>query len=103
VPPYSELLQDAVAACASSDFRKAILYSAIAVEEMAAARLSEAFDMASDHEPHRFRVVERRTNDRVVRKDPVFVYLQKNAENNFPLRLDAMALYVLGRSMLDER
>jgi hypothetical protein len=103
VPTYAEILQDALQAQSIADVRKAVLYSAIAVEEMAATRLEEGFSLESAKAPNRFRMVERRTPSGVVRKDPIFEHLRNAGKRDFRLLLDSVPLYVLGRSMCDDQ
>jgi hypothetical protein len=103
VPLYSEVLLDAIEASLVSDPRKAILYSAIAVEVMASTRIQEAFDQASVETPHSLRVIEvDQSGGRRIRKDPIFDELQKTSQRNFKFLLHELPLYVERHSVMLE-
>jgi hypothetical protein len=101
VPIYSEILLDAIEASFVSDIRKAILYSAIAVEVMASSRIEEMFERESTVQRGRLRVIEiEQADGQRIRKDPIFAELRKGRQ--FKLLLNHLPLYVGGRSMLEE-
>lgn len=103
VPIYSEVLLDAIESSFVSDERKAILYSAISVEVMAATRIQEIFEGASSIGNTDFRVIRiPQAGGIALEKDPVFDELRRNSERNFKLLLSALPLYVQRRSMLTE-
>ncbi len=103
VPLYSEVLLDAIEASFVSDPRKAILYSAIAVEVMASTRIQEAFDQASAGMPDSLRLIEiDQSGGRRIRKDPIFDELQKTSQRNFKFLLHELPLYVERHSVMLE-
>ena len=103
VPMYAEILFDAIDADAVGDHRKAILYSAIAVESMAATRIDEMHELAwRDSDAGLRRVAIRTGTGDSVEKDPVFDRLRKDSERNFRLLLHELPLYILRRSLLLE-
>ena len=103
VPLYSEVLLDAIEASFVSDPRKAILYSAIAVEVMASTRIQEAFDQALAGTPDSLRLIElEQSGGRRIRKDPIFDELQKTSQRNFKFLLHELPLYVERHSVMLE-
>ena len=104
VPVYDTLLLDAIEAAESQDYRRSILYAAVAVETMANVKLEEEHRrlMTDPSKAARVRSVELATagSEEKVPEDPVFEYL--SSRRAFRLRLHQMAAYVLGRSMLTE-
>lgn len=104
-PVYAELALDAMAAW-KHDPRKAILFSAFAIEQMARANLDAAYDRARakpGKEPGQWRWVTRATSGSQTEvRDPVFERLRSNARRNIEVLLVEMPLYVWGRSLLDD-
>jgi len=97
-PPASVLVMlDALLAAVDQDFRKALLYSAIAVESLASTTLAEAYDHVLATNDKRCRVVEIPVSGgRNARKDPIYESL---GEDNFSRMLHERPLYLLGRSL----
>ncbi|HEY1697863.1 MAG TPA: hypothetical protein VGG39_37135 [Polyangiaceae bacterium] len=94
---HVDVMLDAVHALVEGDIRKAILYSAIAVESLARASAAEGYDkiIASPATP-RHRVVDIPTaGGSVVRKDPIF----ENLGDDFVDYLHVRPLYLSGRSL----
>jgi hypothetical protein len=79
VPVYADILLDAIDAHVSQDFRRSILYAAIATETMVHMVLDDAHSRANP-------------------ADPVFGLLKK--QRGFPSQLHEASLYVLKRSLL---
>lgn len=106
-PVYAEIILDGIAA-ARSDARKAVLYCAFAIEQMANARLDEAYarareDRIAGKKDHHWRWVQRRIGgDRVVWKDPIFEVLKRQASRGWSALLVELPLYAWGRSLLDD-
>jgi hypothetical protein len=95
------MLVDAIAAWHHDDYRRAILYSSIAIEAVAASALDSAHDraLAESIPSDRLRVVEMSEKGGAVRKlDPIFRALMKT--DRFTFLLHEAALYMLGRSLL---
>lgn len=102
VPLHAEVLLDALEGQVEEDYRKALLYAAIAVEVFVHERLEEAYhqnltQLSSRHRAIRFPLA----GGRETIKDPVYELLIQS--DNFPRCLHEIPLYVLGRSFLDER
>lgn len=101
-PIYEELYLQAVRAARERDERKAVLYSAIAIESCAQEVTRAKYDSdrsANGPETRQaMRFVDFTTHSGVVRKDPVFAFLVDRAR--FGTWLHELPLYVLGRSML---
>jgi hypothetical protein len=102
VPIFDTLLLDAISAHASHDYRKSILYSAIAVESAASIVLEDRFE---NHiklsNSQNWRVIEiPQSGGKTIRKDPIWSYLRKRENAN--ALFHEGALYVLGRSLMLE-
>jgi hypothetical protein len=87
---------DALLAAIDQDFRKALLYGAIAVESLASTRLAEEYARVLAGADQRFRVIDIRTAKGIVRKDPIYESLGKD---KFSRMLHERPLYLLGRSL----
>jgi hypothetical protein len=97
------IMLDALDAHVSHDFRKAILYAAIALEAAANTVLDDAYERAKLQQPPppnlrlvRFQVGQ----DQFEVKDPVHVAL--GAKQTFAALLHERPLYILGRSLLED-
>jgi len=103
VPPsYENILLDAIAAHRTADFRKAILYAAIACESAVGTTVDEAYEKSIlPCTDRRWRVVSTKSGSQVVTKDPVYEKLRNN-RSDFRSLLHELSLYVLGRSLLIE-
>lgn len=102
-PVYGELALDAIEA-RETDPRKAILFAAFAVEQMARANLESAYTRARNAPvAETWHWVTRQvTKGQVVRKDPIFERLLKASRVSFGVLLVELPLYAFGRSMLDD-
>ena len=100
VPIYDTIFLDAIAAHAAHDYRKSILYSAIALESAAAIVLDEQYETAVKPSNMKdWRVIEFPIGaGKIARKDPIWELLKKREDANSLLH--ESALYVLGRSLL---
>ncbi len=102
VPIFDTLLLDAISAHASHDYRKSILYSAIAVESAASIVLENRFEnhikLSSSQN---WRVIEiPQSGGKTARKDPIWSILREREDAN--ALLHEGALYLLGRSLMLE-
>jgi hypothetical protein len=97
---YESLFLDAIAAHRGDDYRRAILYSAIAAEVALGSAIDACYGRAlSARADERFRVIEiPQAGGSVVRKDPVYEKLRNRSD--FSVLLHELSLYVLGRSLL---
>lgn len=102
-PVHSDLLLDAIAALALSDFKKSIIFAAIAVETMRATVLDEEYERlrSSAVSNAKYRFVERSsTPDAAPIVDPVYEAMRKSRRSQLRPLLDELPLYILGRSLL---
>jgi hypothetical protein len=99
-PVFDTLLLDAIGAHAAHDYRKSILYSAMALETAAAIVLDEQYENhVKSANSTAWRVVEfPQAGGKVTRKDPIWYVLRKREDAN--ALLHEGALYILGRSLL---
>lgn len=101
VPVSHSVLMDAVEALRVSDYRKAILYSAIAMESMASEVLDNQYKrlLSKRTQVSPYRVIElTESAGRTVKKDPV--YKQLEAKDDFAFLLHVRPLYLLKKSLL---
>src|SRR5262249_50025803 len=87
----------------NSDYQKALLYAAIAVESMAEAQIEDRHSGQLDSlRPQiRLRILPfKQAGGLVVRKYPIYEYLRRR--KSFSVLLHELPLYVLGRSLLHE-
>jgi hypothetical protein len=102
---YMEVLLDGIAAHQESDYLKAILYSAIACESVAAQQIDRAYDdlrkAPTKSTTHRF--VKCKTPDGDVDKDPVFERLRSTEKGAFLSSLHELPLYLWSRSIQGEK
>ncbi len=94
---HADVMLDALEAYLEGDYRKAILYSAIAIEACATDVLDDAYETVVRQREARHRVIDIRVAGSEVRaKDPVYLALS----DDFSTRLHERPLYLLGRSLL---
>lgn len=99
-PIYDTIFLDAIGAHAAHDYRKSILYSAIALESAVATILDEKYEtMIKPASAPEWRTIELPVGaGKIVRKDPVWELLKRREDaNSF---LHEGALYILGKSLL---
>lgn len=96
---YCELVLDAIAA-EVEDPRRAILFAALAIEQMASAQLDLAYQRARAERRAGWRWVESGGDSLPV--DPVFEKLRHSSRANFRALLVEVPLYAIGRSLLHE-
>jgi hypothetical protein len=101
-PIYDVLILDAISAHRTSDYRKSILYSAMAVESATAMMLDEHYEgVIKPRDYKEWRVLEFTVHGGTkTRKDPIWEMLKQREDANSLLHEGA--LYVLGRSLLAE-
>lgn len=100
-PIFDSLFIDAVKAHCEHDYRRAILYAAMAAETVAGAILDGRYEaqLASEAEDLRM-ITLRQAGGATVRKDPIWQRLRERDE--FGLLLHEAPLYLLRRSLLVE-
>lgn len=101
-PIYDVLMLDAISAHAACDYRKSILYSAMAVETSTAMVLDEHYERVIRHQDAKeWRVLEFTLRGGAkTRKDPIWDLLKQREDANSLLHEGS--LYVLGKSLLAE-
>lgn len=100
---YDSLILDSIQALLERDYRRALLYSAIAMETYASTVLEDSYSnsLNVDPSPPNLRI----TNFTIAggntqKKDPVFAYLTERSRTEFTLLLHEIPLYLSGRSLL---
>jgi hypothetical protein len=101
-PIYDVLMLDAISAHGASDYRKSILYSAMAVEAATAMVLDDYYEgTIKGQNAKEWRVLEFTVKGGAkTRKDPIWAMLKQREDANSLLHEGA--LYILGRSLLAE-
>lgn len=94
---HDTILLDAIAAFHSSNFRMAILYSAISMDAAARTCLNIAYETAKVEKADRHRLVEVTSKEGPVTKDPIYEALCSGT--SFKKLLHERPLYLLGHSM----
>lgn len=98
---HVDVLLDALHAQLENDWRRTILYSAIAMESLASTVLERAYENAKANPNSTHRVLTIQVGGGQTRqKDPVYDLLAKS--DNFGQLLHERPLYLLGKSLLDE-
>lgn len=104
LPSYRVILLDAIQGLWTTDYRKCIVYSAVAMETMASTVLGTVYQKRLSKEgmsAKDLRVISLpQAGGTAVVKDPVYDYLSRTKE--FKHWLHEIPLYLLGRSMLIE-
>lgn len=98
----NDLLLDAIQALTERDFRRSLLYSAIAMESYASEQMEKSYQaiLEGDTSPSPMRVVSIPIQEGISqRKDPVYSFLAEN-KREFRTLLHEMPLYLLGRSLM---
>jgi hypothetical protein len=97
---YERLILDAIHALKDRDYRRSLLYAAIAVETLIATKLDEAYKslLHSDDSKGIFRVVSIPQRGNTFVKDPVYEFL--SSKSRFAERIHEVSLYLLGKSLL---
>ena len=99
VPVFDTIVLDAISAFYGGDYRKAILYSAMAIEAVANIKLEEAYEVAIQDSPSDLRIVSfNQAGGEIVKKDPIYESLSETT--NFSRMLHERPLYLLKRSLL---
>ncbi len=103
LPVFGTLFLDAIQAFIERDYRRTILYSAIAIETLAATKLDEIYKSLLDAgDPSgTLRIVSiPRSGNTTIKKDPIYTALSDT--DKFSYLLHEMPLYLLRRSILIE-
>lgn len=96
---HHTLFLDAIQAFREKDYRRTLLYCAIAIETMANEKLDEEYQRVLKGTDERFRVNGlKQAGGAVVLKDPVFAFLKEKGA--FSQLLHEQPLYLMGRSLL---
>jgi hypothetical protein len=101
---YDTILLDAIQAYISSDYRTAIMYSAVAIETAARTVLDEKYKelLQLGDRGGRLRIVQiPQGGGEFITKDPVFEYMMEG--DHFLKLIHQIPLYLIGRSMLLEK
>ncbi len=102
IPIYIEILTDALNGLLNHDYRKAILFSSIAIESMLAIKLDNEYNELINQNPinRNYRISESTTSKGKNLKDPI--YLSLRSKTNFSYLLHECPLYIWNRSILLE-
>ena len=97
IPVHEEILLDAINDRNKQEHRKAILYSAIAIESMLAKSFDDIYEklINNSKRPKKYRFIEQAGNI----KDPIFRVLTDRTD--FKKLLHEIPLYLTGRSLLE--
>jgi hypothetical protein len=100
LPVYGTLLLDAILAFMESDYRRSILYAAIAAETMASTILENTYKtfLKSGDPTHTIRLLSLPPKGDI--KDPIYDYL--SSKTDFVQLIHQLPLYLLRRSLLVE-
>ncbi|MCK5707454.1 MAG: hypothetical protein KAI43_07350 [Candidatus Aureabacteria bacterium] len=104
VPIYADLLLDAINA--KKDYKKAILYAAIAVETLANTKLHNAYLYLSKkpRESKHLRIINLQvTKDSDINKDPIFETLMELSQRKFRMLLHEIPLYLWNKSLMIDK
>jgi hypothetical protein len=102
---YDSLILDSIQALVEGDFRRTILFAAIAMETYVATVLENAYSeyLLKNNNNPRIRIVDNILKGGETKKtDPVFSYLSERSKNDFSLLLNQIPLYIVGKSLLKE-
>ena len=105
LPVVDSLLLDSIQALLDLDYRRALLFAAIAMEAHAATNLDEFYHgiLESGQAPPHMHVVSfDLPGGSTQQKDPVYVSLAERARAEFAMLLHESPLYLFGRSILVE-
>lgn len=99
-PVFHTLILDGIQALQEKNYRTAILYAAMSIETISAAKLDAAYCAAiSDSNNPKYRMINQTNeNGKVEKKDPVYKQLSNRTE--FRTLLHEQPLYLLERSLL---
>jgi hypothetical protein len=100
-PVYERLMLDAIHAFRDKDYRRSLLYAAIAVETAIATKLDEAYEsvIQAGDSKGTLRVISiSQGGGTSVVKDPVYEFLFN--KSRFAERLHEVSLYLVGKSLL---
>lgn len=101
-PIYIEIFLDALNGLINRDYRKSILYFAIATESMMAIELDNKYELelSKKKKNSKFRIVQFETSKTNNCRDPVYQKLRE--PTNFSMYLHERPLYLFGRSLFLE-
>ena len=98
---YEKLILDAIHAFKSKDYRKALLYSAISIETLAANKLENFYNCAVQTNSTSLHLVSLpKSGGQSVIKDPIYDLLLRKSK--FKEYLHEIPLYLMGKSLLIE-
>jgi hypothetical protein len=105
LPVVDSLLLDSVQALLDSDYRRALLFAAIAMEAHAATTLDDLYHGILEKDqpaPHMHVVSFDLPGGATRQKDPIYVSLAERAQTDFAMLLHELPLYLFGRYILVE-
>ena len=100
---YDSLILDSIQALLERDYRRTLLYSAIAMETYASTVLEDSYSnsLNVDPSPPHLRIANFTVaGGNTQKKDPVFAYLTERSRTDFALLLHEIPLYLSGKSLL---
>jgi len=103
IPVYETLLVDAIHALKGKDYRRALLFAAMSIESLTSTKLDEIYasiTRSNDFQGN-LRIIEFQKGNSLIRKDPVFEFLF--SKSKFSERLHEVPLYLIGKSLFDEK
>lgn len=105
LPVVDSLLLDSIQALLDSDYRRALLFAAIAMETHVATTLDEFYNriIESDQPSPNMHVISFELSGGTTQeKDPVYASLAERAKTDFAMLLHELPLYLFSRSVLVE-
>ncbi len=97
-PIYEKLIVDAIQAIKTDDFKRALLYSAIAMETIATTKLDSVFESKLTNLDSSLRLINITVNkSKKVVKDPIYSFIR--AKCKFNELLHELSLYLTGKSL----
>ena len=100
-PIYDNLLLDAISVFYFGDYKRTILYSAMAIEVMVSTKLDEIYELDKRNggiNPNLRTISIIQGHGKIILKDPVYDYL--SSKTDFSQLLHERCLYVIRRSLL---
>ena len=102
-PISDSLIVDSIQALVEGDYRRALLFSTIAMESYVSARLEKLYNEKLESDivsPHLRVSCFILSSGKVQKKDPVFSYLMEKSKSEFAPLLNEIPMYLFGKSLL---
>ena len=96
------LILDSIQALLERDFRRTLLYAAIALETFISNVLGDSYlnSLKVEAHPTQLRITDFTVSKgNTVKKDPIFTFLDRSSRTNFALLLHEIPLYLLNKSL----